>query len=315
MKKLLLYLLTAGAITLTACNHNRISLLASAQLQELPSGSSLEIDNNQLIVIGDDATQVFILDFNYKPIDSLLIDTSSVKRVAKDIKPDYESSTIVDYNGSKTLVAFGSGSTNKRQHALLMPLPIRSGGNFLINDVSQIFSSIKAAGISEINIEGAATVNGQIVLSNRANLNQKVNSFIVFAEKSLADTGTLSVHTVAINLPKTKFVVGISGLTYIPAIDMLLFTASTEATSNSYDDGEIGDSYIGLIRHASAVIKDNKISVNEWINLAEENDALKGQKVESIAVEQVTTEALILHLVADNDDGTTRLFKLSMRLH
>ena len=49
---------------------------------------------------------------------------------------------------------------------------------------------------------------------------------------------------------------------------------------------------------------------DELVNLAEMHTAFQNEKIESVAVESAGRD-LILHLVADNDNGTSTLFKLS----
>ncbi|WP_207493860.1 DUF6929 family protein [Aridibaculum aurantiacum] len=313
MKKLLNYLLMAGVITSTACNDGAIKLLHSATL-DFPSGSSLEIHNQQLILIGDDASSILLLDKQYNRIDSLSIDTSHVVRLAKNIKHDYEASAIIPYNGVATLICFGSGSTDKRKSGLLIPLPASGQSVLEVKDLAAVFSAIEKAGIKEINIEGAATINDKLVLVNRANQQQTQNTFIMLPVAAVHDTATLHVQTCNIQLPASELIAGISGLAYLAEKDILIFTASTEETTNAFDDGAIGDSYIGMINNASSALQSGQVNVTTWHQLPAVSPQFDGQKIESIAIESVKGDKVIAHLVADNDKGNSVLFRIAIDL-
>ena len=314
MKKLFNFLLMAGIIASMACSNPSVSLIASAQFEDFPSGSSMEIFNNNIILIGDDATKVIILDLSYQVKNTIIIDSSTVKRIAKDIKPDYEASTIIEVNGVSTLIAFGSGSTNKRKNVLLIPLPVSAQRSFTIVDTTELYEKILETGLKNINIEGAASINQQFVLSNRANQQQPFNSFIIFNKNTFDNPSSGSIKICKIILPSGKLIVGVSGLCYVPSKDLLLFTASTEETVNTYDDGEIGDSFIGIISNASTAVNADEVEVKTLINLSDKIAEFKKQKIEGIAVESVTGNNLIIHLVADNDNGSSRLFKLTLQV-
>jgi hypothetical protein len=51
-----------------------------------------------------------------------------------------------------------------------------------------------------------------------------------------------------------------------------------------------------------------------WLNLVEADPAFITQKIEGICLEHLDGDQLILHLVADNDGGESRLFKVSLSL-
>ena len=50
--------------------------------------------------------------------------------------------------------------------------------------------------------------------------------------------------------------------------DWLIFTTSTEDTTNSYNDGAIGNSYLGVIEDAYRKITKGRIRINELIDVA-----------------------------------------------
>jgi hypothetical protein len=304
----------AGLMALTACNNNPVKLIASATIDAFPSGSSVEVFNGQMIIIGDDATQILITDFDYKKIDSIVIDSSGVVRISKSIKPDYESSVIINNKRKAELIVFGSGSTKNRENILRVQLPAQKQKAFTIQPLPSLYQLCRTLIDKEINIEGAAVIGDQLILANRAHINQPENMLVVLPLSAI-DSNTFTTGTACkVMLPKEKDVVGISGLAYEPTKDILWFTASTEQTTNTHDDGAIGDSYIGYIQNAKTAIRNQSISATSLINLSEINEAFKGQKIESLAIEAINNGEVIIHLVADNDDGTTQLFKITYQL-
>ena len=89
-------------------------------------------------------------------------------------------------------------------------------------------------------------------------------------------------------------------------------TLSTEATDSSYEDGAIGDSYLGWANAITNKIGNSQIELDGIINLSESNDAFEGEKIEGLCVESVMGDTSIIHLVSDDDKGHTKLFKIKL---
>ncbi|HEY0042847.1 MAG TPA: hypothetical protein VGB71_19370, partial [Flavisolibacter sp.] len=53
---------------------------------------------------------------------------------------------------------------------------------------------------------------------------------------------------------------------------------------------------------------------DQYVKLSSIDQAFAEQKVESVCVEKVMSNELLLHLVADNDNGSSNLFKLRIKL-
>jgi hypothetical protein len=304
-----------GLMALTGCRRNPVQLLTSIQLSSFPSGSSIETYKDHLLVIGDDATQILVIDLQYNKVDSVLIDSSGVTRVAKSTKPDYEASAIIQNNGHDELVVFGSGSTANRENILTASLPVANHSNFTITHAPAFYDLLKQSLQLDLNIEGATIVKNTLVLANRAHVNQPQNSLVQFSVDVLHGDSTQQPRITRIQLPATGKVVGVSGLAYEATHDMLWFTASTEETSDTQADGAIGDSYVGYIENATTALQSGDVKPTSFINLSEVDSAFKGHKIEAIAIEHISNNEALLHLVADNDDGTTQLFKLSHPLN
>ena len=302
-KKCIIYSLLAGLIVLTErCSSKSpdIQLLESKEIN-FPSASAIEYVKDKLYIFGDDAPYLLILSTNYEVIDTIWYWPERVERISKSDKPDIESATFIIKDGYPVLLGIGSMSDEKRWSVLSLEIDS--------NKLSQISFFKVGAGfpkVKEINIEGSSTIGNTIILANRANLNNDVN-YLLFWQRCLPVAKE-------IRLPKTKIVAGISGLYYLKEKDLLLLTASEEATENAITDGEIGESYLGWINNFSKRMKEALLKPDEFINLGESNIALRKQKIESVCVERKVGERHILHLVADNDNGSSRIFKLALKL-
>jgi hypothetical protein len=286
----------------------KIKLLKKTHLPGYPSASSLEIYKDKLYVIGDDAQSIFILNKEHVLLDSIHLFTSPTKRIDRELKTDLESSIILSQNGKDYLVAFSSFSTPNRNKIIFIEL------NNTHSQPRQIIDSIKETSLNEINIEGAASLNDQLVLSNRANTTHKYNSLII---SSITSEGSIEPDTheiITLLLPKTKMIAGISGLEYVKEKDILLFTASTENTPNAYTDGEIGSSYVGYVKHISKKLDKKSIKADKLIPISKYLTETSAQKIESITVEEIRGNKFIIHLAADNDNGESTLFKLRLNL-
>jgi len=240
-----LYLL-AGVILLinsTACKQMNAELLASKTLQHFPSASAIEYHGNKIYVIGDDARYLLILDKNYHATDSITLFNNTEKRIPKQVKADLESATIITENNTQYLLVSGSGATEAREKIFQFPLSDLTA--FTAYNPVHFFAQLKQSGIAEINIEGAATVNNSIVLSNRSNLTNKTNQLIVTSTDFFKNSAP-PIHLIDVHIPGHA-AAGLSGLAYVPALDLLLFTASDDQTTNPYSDGMISNSYISII--------------------------------------------------------------------
>ena len=296
----------------TMPNQPELSLLTAKRLTDFSSASAIEFYKDRFYVIGDDSRYLLITDKEYNVLDTIVIFPGDSHRIPKKEKADLEAATIHEYNGKEYLIVVGSGSTPEREDFFIFPL--NDPRNFEKRNRFYFYKGIKDFGIPIVNIEGLATVKNQLVFANRANLTQRDNYFVCSSAEFLYEDTLFTAHKMKVELPTDdEFLKGISGLAYIPELDLLLFTASVELTANAIDDGAIGDSYLGYINWFSKKMYKEEIKPDSLINLSSFHPKLKNEKVESICVESVGHE-IILHLVADNDDGTSTLFKMSMAI-
>lgn len=284
----------------------KLKLVSEKHFTDYPSASSIEVYKDRFYIMGDDATAVLVLDRSYNIIDRILIFDDPRPRIPKPEKADLESSAVIDYKGSPHLILFGSGSKENRENAFLVEL--EGTGKVLPFSFSSFLEKIRKE-IKDVNIEGATAFKKKIILSNRANLTHKKNRLII-ADHDFFLGENLSYRIITVKIDPEAGI-GISSLGYWKEYDWLLFTGSTEDTSTSYDDGRIGDSYIGIIKDFSSKKKKDKIKPDELINLSRALPALKQQKIEGMTVEK-TEDRLMLHLVSDNDDGQSSVFAVEL---
>lgn len=294
---------------INSCSNNPdFQILATKTLSHYPSASSIEWYNDKLFIMGDDAQYLIVLDKYYNTTDSIQLFTNTEKRIPKAIKADPEASTIIELQNTKHLLLVGSGSTENREKAFTINLTTNHTDTF---SLSNFYTKIKAKDI-DINIEGVASVHDKIAFANRANLTSKTNQLIIadsnFLLNENADFKIISVNDTA------KTIRGISSLTYLKEKDILILTATEEETINSYSDGTIGNSYIGFITGFYKKINSENITVDKWINLPELNSVFSKQKIEGLTIESLQNNKLILHLVSDNDNGESSLYKVQLSL-
>lgn len=293
-----------------------ITLLHTLLLPDFPSASAVEYFDGRLYLIGDDATCILVLDKDYHVITSIPIADAPGKRIAKAEKPDFEASALITLKGQHYLLASGSLATEKRRRLLLLPLQAATSANLQrINYPPAFISQLLATGIHELNIEGATVIGNTLLLSNRGNDAYPVNQLILIAngfweQEQLPPFAVLPLTL----LTPTGVFAGLSELCYVAEKDLLLCTLSSEATTNAYDDGAIGDSYIGWIADISQKLTHPLLAIEGWLNLATADPVFKTEKIEGICVERITEDTLILHLVSDNDGGESRLFKVGLTL-
>ncbi len=289
-----------------------IRLIDYKEIKDFPSGSALEFFNDRLYVAGDDAKQLLVLTKRWKELERIKLFEHPSARIPKDEKTDLESSIRLPGNGHPELFLLGSGSATNRNKGILVNV---DNGNKEEKALDVFYQRIRQAGIKELNIEAATLVKEYAIFCNRGNLTNRDNHLIITSPDFWKDQESVELIVLKMELPVTGTdVIGVSGLTYSPKNDWLIFTASTEVTQNAYDDGEIGESYLGIIENASRKIGRKSMKVNGIVPLSQFHQSFTKKKVESLCIQRDKTSKLKLHLVADNDTGVTHLFKIRLKV-
>lgn len=300
-----------------SCNQKEIndSYLISVKKLSYPSASSVEFYDGVLYVMGDDATDLLVLDTNLNVIDSIHFIDYAGRRIPKDSKQDLEASALYKDNTGTALFLFGSGSITPNRDKgwwYYFETKIKDSVSF-----QTLYSQLKKSGINQINIEGACFIYKSLLLSNRGNKNYPINHLIYIddALRSFWDKDS-SFHLKIMPFEPekdTSLFKGISGLCYSRQSDQLIMTVSTENTRSAYEDGAIGKSYLWVIDSISNKLKSKTVTSDKVIDLEEIDPRFKGQKIESATIIEETKEFMRLVLVADNDDGSSTIFKMSIK--
>ncbi|MBT1687039.1 DUF6929 family protein [Dawidia soli] len=296
-----------------------IEFLKTVLLSDFPSGSSINYHTGRFFVVGDDSTNLLVLDHAYQKMGSVHLFDHTEKRIPKADKIDLEGSTIITSEGVPHVLVIGSASRKNRRRILLIPLSASDTPSVehTIYKTKTFVKRLESLGIEETNLEGVTVVEDHLLLANRGNHEHPENHLIRTRPNFWEDQEQVFISARPISFP-TKTAgqfVGVSELCYVHELDLLLLTLSTENTSNSFDDGAIGDSFIGLLSGATAMLREEcPVQLDQLINLSDVNTCFKNEKVEGICVESVAPDGLLIHLVSDNDKGESRLFKIRLHL-
>jgi hypothetical protein len=289
----------------------KVKLLDHKEIS-FPSGSGIEFHEEKIYLVGDDAKEILVLNKNWKELDRISVFESSTDRIAKDLKADMEATTIVEINKIPRLLVLGSGSmVPHRNRAFLFNLDDKTREEFPI-DI--FYNRLKNNGLADLNIESASIILGKLVLGNRGNISSPSNYLITADINVWKDQENEEIRILPFVYPQgSPDFAGLSGMTYSPQNDWLIITLSTENTKDSVNDGKIGDSYLGVIENASSKMVRKKIKIDELINLSDVDDTFRRNKIESVCIQSDKDAKVKLHLVADNDNGQSVLFKIRLK--
>ncbi len=288
----------------------QLDLIDYKELDTFPSGSGIDFFDDKIYIVGDDAASVLVTNKRWKTLHEIKLFDSNQKRIPKKLKADLEATTMLQLDNENYLLVMGSGSKEPRNRGILMDVKTEKTKEI---DCTVFYERLKASGISHLNIEGAVQVHEFLVFSNRANNENPVNQLIITSPDFFRRQADVPVDFLNVDLSDYEGVIGISGLTYSYTHDQLIFTTSIEDTANSYDDGPIGKSYIGIVENGYRKIWRHKMKVNELIDLPGTHKEFRGHKVESVCIQSEKNRSIKMHMVADNDTGESFLFKVRLR--
>ncbi len=292
-------------ILVASCGNDHL-LKEVIKLDHYPSASGIEYFNKKFYVIGDDARHLLILDSNLIVVDSVLLYDVTEKRISKTTKADLESITILPDN---KLLLLGSGSLAPYRNTAWIFDPVTKEKKLV--QLDSFYKRLSINRINEVNIEGATAIPGVMLLSNRGNKGNPRNH-LIFTDQYFWEKQTkcfINAVLFGSNNDSTVFN-GVSGLAYSKKSDNLICCVSTENTNNSLEDGAIGKSYIWIVNSISSKRDWKAINPNKIIDLEEMDARFIGQKIESVCITKETKNFFHLVLAADNDDGSSSLFRI-----
>ena len=313
MKRLNAFIL----ILIMACEnkHEQFSIrIAEVYLtNDVSSGSGIAVQKDSVIIVGDDVNYLTAISIKNREARNILFDTNATyERIPKSIKHDLESCTLAEMNNQTYLLAFGSGGLSPQRDSLFGFNRTNEGQHFKISLIRLYDSISHQAGLkkAELNIEGAAIAGKNLLLFNRGK-----NFIAVIPWHEMEDyisrpesAAIPSCKILPVQLPViNNFPVGFSGACTIDD-NYILFTASLEETTDYIQDGAVKGSYIGTIElNDHAVIKN-------LVQLRDDKGNIVLDKLESIDVYEKSASMLKAIAVADNDDGSSKIFKIEIDL-
>ena len=281
-------------------------------LDSIPSASGMVIKDTMAYIVCDDATGIYQLNLrNYKqykiPIHGL---PDTQYRVPKSIKQDFESGTLMDWNGRQYLLAFGSGSTRIARDSLFF-MNMTDFEDQKIVSLQRFYKKLREitnTDTTQWNIEGAAVVAPYLFLCNRGNnmiMKIRTNDFVNYLSDTTKEFPSVDYHRVQLPSIDGKQA-RLSAAWALNSVDLLL-TASVEDTPDWVSDGPILGSFICLYS-----TKD-KVVVASYL-LHDKNRQPLIEKLETLEVlNDHPGSDLELLTLSDNDAGASKLFRVRIK--
>jgi len=294
------------------------------------AGSGLNWVAGKLAVLQDDALFIGLVDPVSGAVTSIALPPDAAGhrlyhgKQGKARKPDFECSVVYRDAGEDVLVAFGSGSTTSRERVAV----VRSAGAWTErqHNVSTVPAPAFYTGLredeafsgSELNIEGSVLVGGtRLVLFQRGNGAPRgelapVNSTCEISW--LALWGYLNAAGRA-DPPRPQVIVNydlgsigkvkltFTDATSTPAPGVILYVAGAEDSPNTYLDGEVVGTGLGVISGDSV----------QWGHLFDEQGECLKEKVEGIAVQPTFPDRAYICIDPDDASRPTELCEIELR--
>ncbi len=287
-----------------------IEILHWQNLEDIPSASGIVKFKDHFYVIGDDSPYLFCIDGNFNLVSKTLIYSSEKSQdgiIAKIDKPDFEAMEMIS---ETEMLVFGSGSKSPERDVCVWVEIGEEAIDFKQYDISEFYAYLKSLNAMkghELDIEGLAVHNDILFLLNRAR--NFIFSFPLkeFLEYCRGNSTFPIPKTQYFDLPKIEGLQsGFSGATFLG--NNLLFTSSVEDSPNSYEDGEILGSFLGLLSY-----QNGEFSRDPYITKIP-NPGFP-LKVESIIVENVISDSEVqVIVVTDNDGEPSQILRLLVKL-
>ncbi|PLX02249.1 MAG: hypothetical protein C0595_11715 [Marinilabiliales bacterium] len=321
MKYIILSIAFLSTLNFYGQNDNlSLKLINQKHLMNLPSASGVEIIENNIYVIGDDSPYLYKLNYDFNILEKYPLtgnDSTVNNRVPKEIKADFESmATYKSKDGSIMLAVLSSGSQELTRDTLHI-FALSEKKLIASKNVRPLFELIREkAGFTkedEINIEAMAIGQHKVYLMQRGNNNLNILVEINRREffKYIFNEGISlpEINVKSFSLPEFENTIsGFSGACMLEDESGILFTASLEKSENAYEDGEILGSYVGLMKFMG--VSNPQIKTNM---LKHEGQNVK-TKLEGICIKSISEKTYQLVAVSDMDDGTSKIYNLSLTI-
>jgi hypothetical protein len=310
----------------------KISIVRKATLEEVASASAVEVVDGIIYILSDDSSCLYKIKHDLTILDKIFLYQTSAdnkEKIAKPEKADLECMGQLSINGYKHLLLLGSGSRSpQRDKGFLIKLPTNYNRKHLVWEVNLasmynlLRSHDEVSTNDQINLEGLAFGEDNVYVLNRGNGTGSHNVVLSFNKIEFIEY--IQGHTEAVPFPSVRKVelpaiAGIkTGFTGADFFDNHFWiTCSAEDTPNSYDDGEVKGSMLGILeithentgRFMEEVIRLKTIS-----SFIERNELFSG-KIESVSVYEKDDKGNYTAIaVTDNDGKPSDLLLLDIKL-
>lgn len=276
------------------------------------AGSSLSWLGDKLALVQDDANFLVFIDPESLTVEAITLAAGEAGarqfddlRGNKGFKLDLEACTTVPTPNGDLFLAFGSGSMAQREQILIVQAS--NLFNPTLKQASALYAQLRACtpfSGSELNIEGAIFLEGQLQLFNRGNGKPDNNLLPVNAtvdldwDSFLAYLGTPEDHQ-----PPALQNIGQYDLGNLHGLPLsftdaavtpkgIIFSAAAEDSPDVTSDGRVTGSVLGILD-----------ADPRWIELRTPDDSLFTGKVEGVCA--FRNEENRLWVVIDADDPTS----------
>jgi len=277
--------------------------------EHVRAGSSLAWFGNRIAVIQDDAHFVALIDPKDGQVDALPLPVGEGGlrqfddlRANKRFKLDLEACLTLSSPDGEVLLAFGSGSNKHRETVVR----VSASGAIDLAQASGLyhrFRTTKAFSGSELNIEGAAFIDGWVRFFNRGNGESREGLLPLDAtcdvlwnelEAYLRDPENLNVPELHRIIQYDLGTLNSIRLTFTDATATdrgMLYVASAENSPDAITDGSVTGSVIGVL--------DERMGCR-WTELRDADGGPFSAKIEGVCAAR-NLEGLV-YVVTDADD-------------
>lgn len=263
-----------------------------ATINGLGAASGIIYLNDNIYLIGDNSGFLYKYGISSKNLLKFPILENAKENIIKKEKPDFEAITLRD----NKFYIFGSGSTKKREIRVKFDLVNNEAST---KDVSDLYEKLKNKANftdDDLNIEGSFYWNENLYLLNRGNGEFYKNGIFIY-NKEFDNVIYKPIKLPIINNVETSFTDA------IVQENKIYFLACAENTSNTYDDGEIYGSIIGIINI-------------ETFELEQTLQITNNQKFEGITLYSQSENEISFLLCEDNDteELVSNIYQLTINL-
>ena len=298
----------------------KVSCTHEQNLAGIPSASAIELAGENLIIFGDDARSLYVLNrarvlAQVVPLPG--ISPGQSRRIPKHEKPDIESAFSYVSAGETHVLALGSGSSGTMRdsglHVHIDPLGAICIEELALGDLYNYLRQAPEIGPPAVlNIEGAAMTDEHVILAQRAAgcSGNYLMRFELAAFISWLENNTLlpAAEFIPVHLGSVSGVeAGLTGLAFSPVHRRLFFTAAVEDRNDPVQDGAVLGSFIGSFSwHAQQQLALDSCEVPENLPAT--------RKLESICLLHENDGLVQAVAVADDDMGSSHLADICISL-